>query len=517
MSLIVKPPFGTPVRAGHPLALGLVSAWVLNEGTGPEARDGASGLTLDVSRASWSSGPRGGALVFDDAANDYASVEKPAVTGHPFSVVAAFRRDDTGVPGCVWFLTRFNYENYWFALRFDTGGNAYASTRGGSGEAKATSPRLVQDTDWHEIAGVWRATNARVCYVNGGGPGTSTANTDGFGVVLTRTAIGRYMDATPELPLSGEIGWVYVWGRALSAEEVAWVSAEPFCFLGGGAGAAILAPGGPTIREVSGSAGAASSAGAAGTVSHASERPTGASWPAVTLQTETPWQREVLLNGLTDTGYRLGTVLTQGWFWALRAGCTAVYRSGDGDPHHAEFGSPAAVGEIADNVIRIPHVDLGPDATCCYVARRFNGCGRQDRTLGAAALVHTGPDGQLAPPAANPVLWLQAQRASGGRVRLAWFYSPLDQRVTPQAFQVYWDNRTGEIDFGSPLATVAYEGHGLYEHRTGALEEGRYLFAVRAQSAVGEEGPVLQIRLQKSNLKNRDAPVVVRAEIKNQT
>jgi len=38
------------------------------------------------------------------------------------------------------------------------------------------------------------------------------------------------------------------------------------------------------------------------------------------------WRREALFNGATAAAFKLGTVLTQGWFWVRRSGCAAVYR-----------------------------------------------------------------------------------------------------------------------------------------------------------------------------------------------
>jgi hypothetical protein len=124
-----------------------------------------------------------------------------------------------------------------------------------------------------------------------------------------------------------------------------------------------------------------------------------------------------------------------------------------------------------------------PDSTYCYLVRRFNSRGDPERTTAAAAIVRIGPDGQLTPPAPNDVLGLTGEQVAGRKLRLTWFYSPLDQEAAPQEFHVCWDNGAGPIDLEHPLATIPYEGRRLYQFETESLAEGRYTFVVRPGDA----------------------------------
>ncbi len=108
-----------------------------------------------------------------------------------------------------------------------------------------------------------------------------------------------------------------------------------------------------------------------------------------------------------------------------------------------------------------------PDSTHCYVVRRFNSRGDFEGTAAAAALVRLGSDGQLIPPVSNGVLGLTGRQRAGGKLRLTWFYSPLDQEAAPQGFHVYWDGGTGLVDWEHPLATVLYEGAGSTSTKLG--------------------------------------------------
>jgi hypothetical protein len=98
-----------------------------------------------------------------------------------------------------------------------------------------------------------------------------------------------------------------------------------------------------------------------------------------------------------------------------------------------------------------------------------------------------GDDGKPAEPAPNGISNLHAVQVSGGRVRLEWFYCPLDQQAEPARFNVYTADAGGQFDFDAPLATVAYRGRRWYRYLTSALPEEEYHFVVRAQAPNGIE------------------------------
>jgi len=102
-------------------------------------------------------------------------------------------------------------------------------------------------------------------------------------------------------------------------------------------------------------------------------------------------------------------------------------------------------------------------------------------------------EGEPAEPAPNDVPDLQAVQVSGGRVRLQWFYCPLDQQVEPARFNVYTADAGGQFDFDAPLATVAYRGRRFYHCLTGVLPQGVRHFVVRAQASNGIESDPGQV------------------------
>ena len=182
---------------------------------------------------------------------------------------------------------------------------------------------------------------------------------------------------------------------------------------------------------------------------------------------------------MSSTAFKLGTTLTQGWFWARRCGCTAVYRGPSAAQvdfnHILQVADPAA-GEIvlagaACLIHRSRRTAISPDGSTVAAT--------PERTTAAAVMVRIGPDGRLAPPAPNAVLGLKGEWIGGHRLRLIWFYRSLDQETAPQEFHIYWDSGAGQIDLEHPLATVPYEGRRFYQWETGPLGAGQYMFAVR--------------------------------------
>jgi hypothetical protein len=166
-----------------------------------------------------------------------------------------------------------------------------------------------------------------------------------------------------------------------------------------------------------------------------------------------------------------------------------VYRGAGADPAAAAFGSPVMVDRAGAKQFVLPaYLEHGPGSIWCYVLRRFNASGEQERTTGASTVVRLDAAGQLAPGVPNAVYMPRAMRTADGRVRVTWFYCPLQQAAGPRAFRVYWDAGTGQLDLEHALGEVRYAGRRFYRYETEPLGAGACRFAVRAVAASGAEG-----------------------------
>jgi hypothetical protein len=189
---------------------------------------------------------------------------------------------------------------------------------------------------------------------------------------------------------------------------------------------------------------------------------------------------------MTANAFKLGTVLNLGWFWVRVAGCSVLYR-GD-DMGQMDFLNVLAVAKKDSHELSPPdYIPHDSDSTRFYVIRRFNSCGYQEQTLAAAVKVSIDSDGDLAPPQPNNIFISKLGRVDSGKVKLVWFYYPLEQKSQPVCFNIYFDNRSGQIDYQNPLATINYAGRKFYSYQSDVLEAGKYLFAVRAVDAGGTE------------------------------
>ena len=485
MATKIKPPFGVVLQHGHPLARGLAGAWMFNEGRGDLAWDlsgaGHTGALTDMDPSSdWVGGPHGHALDFDGM-DDRVIVGPDAGIKLGTANACVIRFKLLALTGSDILVAHKAYSDGGYFLALGGADKVYYCANGTY--VGVTHGIATGDEVW---LGVSREGTSVTFYRNGvplGLPQTLGANDS-----LTISAIGCYRTAGDMYAVNMRCDYVYCWKRPLSAGEMAWLYREPFCFIGRQTPLTIVGLPGGTIHNISGSATAVSSSGATATATAASDLPTGRPWPQAALGIETSWQREVILNGMTDTAMKLATCLTQGWFWMRRSGCSVIYRGVDvldAASRPIACVAPADAGEAP-----LPtYLSHEPDSTCFYLLRRFNSCGHQDRTTDAAVCVRVGSDGQIVAPAPNMPLNLRAEPAAGNRVELTWFHYPLDQGVTPQLFYIYGDGGAGEIDYVHPMASLPYEGRKFYRWESQPLEAGRYLFAVRSESAAGVVSP----------------------------
>jgi hypothetical protein len=214
---------------------------------------------------------------------------------------------------------------------------------------------------------------------------------------------------------------------------------------------------------------------------------------------------------MSSHAFKLGTVLSLGWFWVRSNGCSVLYRGYSIE--EIDFANILAVSEPDDCEISPPgYIAHSSGATYFYIVRRFNGCGYQENTLAAAVKVSIVSNGELAEPKPNKVFDSIIGPVDSNKIYLIWFYCPIKQESSPVSFNVYYDSRTGQIDYQNPLATISYKGRKFHSFQSSTLEAGEYLFAIRAVDAAGLENSTLarlKIQLEPATI---DAINILRAE-----
>lgn len=266
MSGIIKPYFGAQLNRGHPLAAGLVGCWLFNEMAGNRAWD-ASGCenhgTLinmfdpPIATSGWGPGPHGGALAFDGS-NDYLQIPDSGILemgGNDFTIALwVFLKSTVRQAFFHW----SNTADWSFGLDFSSFGESqklglWASSTGINWDMINSDPGgngigatvLPQNTLILII--VKREGNAWKVYRNN----VIDINITASGAVINKAypkIIGKWFH-TNQFPLNGFVDTFYYYSRVLSAVEIAYLYAFPYCMFEEEAYPAWMAPNNIPIFE----------------------------------------------------------------------------------------------------------------------------------------------------------------------------------------------------------------------------------------------------------------------------
>jgi len=191
---------------------------------------------------------------------------------------------------------------------------------------------------------------------------------------------------------------------------------------------------------------------------------------------ESKFLKEALFCGMSSNAFKLGTVLSLGWFWMRPAGCHNVYRGQDGN---MDYDNICGVMSLEDEQVSLAGQALPANTIWHYIRRQVSHCGLES-TDSPAAVVRIDSAGDMLKLSPNPPLALTAELLADGKVRLRWRYSRLGEEISPTGFNIYIDSGSG-FDFDTPDAEVSYGGAGELSWTSGELVNGQlYKFAVRS-------------------------------------
>jgi hypothetical protein len=339
----------------------------------------------------------------------------------------------------------------------------------------STSTHATDGSEFVHVAGTWRAGDGRL-YVNGIQEASESSSSGSLSFYNDSQPVGiggTYEVGNYYYCFSGMIEYVFVYNRALSAEEIRWLYRQPFGIFAIPTSPALIAIT-SAIVSFAGIASATSTGSAALILND--------SLPKIELN----WLKDALFNGMTCNSLKLGTTLTLGWFWTRIAGCSALYHGSVIE----QINFDTVLNVVQNDACEISPPDYLPHESSSiyfYIVRRYNHCGYQEHTLAAVAKVSLDAEGQLDNLQPNQIYAAKAEQVDTDKVRLVWFYCPLEQGSKPMCFYIYYDNRTGQTEYENPLAVISYQGLKFYSYESGPLETGKYLFAIRAEDSDGNE------------------------------
>jgi hypothetical protein len=514
---LTKPARGLQLSASCQLSRDLIFCALFNEATGSRAQDvsGHKAVGNLVGNTTWSPALFGASLKFDGSGDYVSFATKDWMVPGKVTVLAWV--NPAGVEEVNHYVVSKGTSYFLDAMRALSGWDYphfYISAD------SATSSKKLTAGVFGQLVGTYDGAVIRI-YLNGQLTG-STNSAVGIPASTKNLYVGVNEYATGGF--NGCISHVMIWKRALSAAEIAFLYREPFyMFEGKVSPGLLLAPAGQIVSlagtcaagtdvtaslkvtyrcagaiaaqsAVSASltvlgqvalAGAiAAHSGLSASLTVVGQVPPAQEFFAGSLNIEQDWLVGALFGGMTANAFKLGTVLSLGWFWMRRSGCTVLYRGPTMD--QIDFTNALTVAEQDAGQISPPlYVAHGSSSTYFYAVRRVNTCGYREHTLAAVAKVAIDADGNLAAPQPNNIFAAAVRQVNGNKVRLTWFYCPLRQKSKPMCFRIYHDAASGQVDYQNPIGTITYQGQRFYSYLTGPLAGGRYLFAIRAEDADG--------------------------------
>jgi len=205
---------------------------------------------------------------------------------------------------------------------------------------------------------------------------------------------------------------------------------------------------------------------------------------------ESRFLKDALFCGMTADAFKLGTVLTLGWFWPRMAGCLILFRSAA--MQLLDSSQVLTVVDIdADTISPPDYLPHDNNETYFYLVRRVNRYGYLEHTTTAAVKLSLDSNGEPAKQQPNKIFDVHAAQVDGNKVQLLWYYCPVGQKSAPSRFLIYHNDGSGQIDYENPIATIDYKGRRFYSYLTDNLGTGDYLFAIRAENSDGTENSSL--------------------------
>lgn len=219
-----------------------------------------------------------------------------------------------------------------------------------------------------------------------------------------------------------------------------------------------------------------------------------------------------LYEGDSANGLKLCMGLTDGDFWARPGGVQNLYRGQKADA--LDFETIVAVADINNNSISVPiFVEHNSSTYYIYVIRRINRCGDEEQTISATVRADFDANGDLNPAGTNKVFSVKSEQYDANKVRLIWFYWPINQSKQITKFKIYSDNGSGVLDYENPIAQIDYTGRKFYDYLTNTLTNNSNRFCIRAVASDGTEDDWLDEIMIQLNKQEPDSVNILQTDI----
>ena len=232
---LIKPRPGCFMNKGLSINKGLVGCWLMNEGAGSTVQDlsgnGNVG-TLTGTAPSWSAGKFGSAVLLPgtDEYIDCGTFGNIFNGESAVTVVFSIYWNEAGkipnaeYPGNIGLGSNADRQLWIYGYSNRMSLQCTMETSSGPGQINLESDNCTAKA-WNHVAFVWDGTTAQ--FYHEGRPG---ANTDtSTGVMISNSGESYLGLIAGNQYWNGNLGYVYIYNRALTASEIQQLYRDPFC------------------------------------------------------------------------------------------------------------------------------------------------------------------------------------------------------------------------------------------------------------------------------------------------
>ena len=233
---MIKPTKNFFLNRNHLLTKGLVGCWILNEGCGDKiwnlANPTYNGNITSTSIISWKKNEPKGLCLNHNGGTAIVDLGTSLNISYPYTLVSSFKITNFGAYRTIFGKRDANTSS---GMRLHLG---FAISSGvpfvydGTSVHTAGSGPAPTTNIWNQIAWVGKSTgvNNTSVFLNGKKTGTYTGNVSIGTKNNAVAAIGANGSVMGD-PFLGQIGFVYLYNRALTGSEVMSLYINPYCML----------------------------------------------------------------------------------------------------------------------------------------------------------------------------------------------------------------------------------------------------------------------------------------------
>lgn len=238
--ILRKPPLGTQINSGHPLAKGLVGAWLMNEGGGGKVYDiTGNNNTGTLSAVTWPAGNVGVSTGYNGSSSNIDCGRVTKIEGAANLTVSLWCKPSALTQNLT-ICAKWNYSTQgtfgFQQYQSQSAGDiklfiATSPTDPGTGYGEETTFQPLKAGQWNHVLFTFTGGTGATIYVNGKSgaqsrigspPSTLTSATADF-ILGEFQGLGRWW--------SGSLDNCLVYNRALSPSEIRQLYAQPFAFM----------------------------------------------------------------------------------------------------------------------------------------------------------------------------------------------------------------------------------------------------------------------------------------------